>query len=754
MDQEGSAPAWEVRRGGSHLEREAALVEAMDHLAGLAGLADPARHDQARAALAAMGPERRPALREGISHPSWRVRSWSCRLLQEESLDGLTGARLVAAVRGDPHKSVRRQALRALVVEVCAPARPGPDGTGATSYDVVGLLLDRLRNDRSASVRRAAARGLELLTRCNATREPRVSRGLRRALGSEDDPAMCYRLGEALTAFNAGEDDDPYHSLRWAMGQRHAVLALRLVQGHMRRWESQGCFAEARHWLEQVLAHSDGAPPNLVAGTLHDAGYAALASGDVASAAAHLRASVAQWGLAGDHVARLRTKGLMRFVAGVGGDTGAIDDLEADLAEVRRLGDEAMRCDALVGYGQVRMFRGTPQLARAHLEEGLALARRVGLEAKLAGAQVTMGSLELAQGNHGAARAHLDEGVARSSDEGDTHTELIGRCWLAEIECRHGVLPRARRQLEPCIEEARTMGAPYPLALALLGLGRVEHGAGRFDDARDRFEAAASAASAAGLVHLVAEASIGCGEVAEAQGRHRDARRLFEQVRTQAIQAGDDLAVAHSSFLLGRLARARGHLGRADTLHHEALTRRQHCGDRAGMADTFEALASLALALALHNKAARLFGAAEAMRAAVGCVRPPHLRAAYDGDVAILRGKGDPTLVSAWAAGADLTLSQALWFVRRGRGRRDRPAKGWDALTPAERRVAYQVGAGLTNVEVAARLFIGAETVKSHVANVLAKLDAHSRAELRRSPDVQGSLEENPPTGGCSLPDS
>ena len=55
-------------------------------------------------------------------------------------------------------------------------------------------------------------------------------------------------------------------------------------------------------------------------------------------------------------------------------------------------------------------------------------------------------------------------------------------------------------------------------------------------------------------------------------------------------------------------------------------------------------------------------------------------------------------------------------------------------LTPAEQRVAELVGAGWTNIEVAAALFIGVRTVESHLGRIYRKLGLRSRTELARLP--------------------
>ena len=55
----------------------------------------------------------------------------------------------------------------------------------------------------------------------------------------------------------------------------------------------------------------------------------------------------------------------------------------------------------------------------------------------------------------------------------------------------------------------------------------------------------------------------------------------------------------------------------------------------------------------------------------------------------------------------------------------------WNALTLREQQVTALVCLGYTNRQIAARLNLSIETVKTHIRNVLLKFRIHSKTELR-----------------------
>ena len=84
-------------------------------------------------------------------------------------------------------------------------------------------------------------------------------------------------------------------------------------------------------------------------------------------------------------------------------------------------------------------------------------------------------------------------------------------------------------------------------------------------------------------------------------------------------------------------------------------------GHRPAVANQFESFAFIAVAQAQPERAARLLGAAEALREVVGTPMLEDERVEYDRQVAALRAALDPArLDEAWAAGNALDMDQAI----------------------------------------------------------------------------------------------
>ena len=146
----------------------------------------------------------------------------------------------------------------------------------------------------------------------------------------------------------------------------------------------------------------------------------------------------------------------------------------------------------------------------------------------------------------------------------------------------------------------------------------------------------------------------------------------------------------------------------------------------------------------VNQDAGRLLKAAERYRAA----RRPLLGAqALEAAAGTLVGRGDRApardafsravnLYASLGAARDVARLQARFRehgIRRGpRAKHRQDRHGWDSLTPTEITIAALVEQGLSNPQIADKLFLSRKTVATHVSHILGKLGVRSRIDVAR----------------------
>ena len=101
----------------------------------------------------------------------------------------------------------------------------------------------------------------------------------------------------------------------------------------------------------------------------------------------------------------------------------------------------------------------------------------------------------------------------------------------------------------------------------------------------------------------------------------------------------------------------------------------------------------------------------------------------------IRAGLGDAAFRLAFARGTDMPATEIHAFVT-GDGAGGQPGRLDDAeppirLTAREQEVADLIMAGLSNRQIAGKLYVSPRTAESHVQNILTKLGFTSRARSR-----------------------
>ncbi len=185
------------------------------------------------------------------------------------------------------------------------------------------------------------------------------------------------------------------------------------------------------------------------------------------------------------------------------------------------------------------------------------------------------------------------------------------------------------------------------------------------------------------------------GEFVEALlqlGRIDEAARLVADWEAAAARLGRDRVLAQAVRCRGLVAAARGDLATAHDLLVEAVDRHESVGDPFGRARSLLGLGAVRRRARQKRSARKSLEAALAGFEAIGAI--------------------------SWVAEVRVELA------RIGGRRR------MEGLSPSERSVAELVGAGRTNREIAAALFLRERTVASHLTHIYAKLGVRSRTEL------------------------
>lgn len=191
------------------------------------------------------------------------------------------------------------------------------------------------------------------------------------------------------------------------------------------------------------------------------------------------------------------------------------------------------------------------------------------------------------------------------------------------------------------------------------------------------------------------------------------------------------------------------HDGDIDAAHRaglDALAWNHEHGFRLLVVDSLELLAACSAADGDHRSVARLAGSAAGARAGLGyLLRYPVPGRELDAAVAATRAAiGDEAYEALALEGGRFDLDAAVEWASRARGERRVATVGWASLTPTEREVVASASDGLTNPQIAAKLLMSRDTVKTHLRHVYAKLGVANRTELATAALREGGLRHPP----------
>jgi DNA-binding CsgD family transcriptional regulator len=360
----------------------------------------------------------------------------------------------------------------------------------------------------------------------------------------------------------------------------------------------------------------------------------------------------------------------------------AVTEAEPALTDLRLL----LQVNKAVTLGDLDEYEGAFAAAR----EAQQVAERVGLMVRRAQAQSCLGQLLFHTGR-------WDDALAEVGVHQEVKDPAMACCdhGIAAVICLHrGEIAQARGHLAAAAPHAERIGNRVVGTLALARSEALEH-EGELTEALGVLTGFADHAEELDEVEDLLADGV---RLATTIGDTAVANNLAEQ----AAALVDDTEIPH------RQATAWHCRGLVD---HDA-SRLLRAADR-------------------YRDAGRPLSRAKALEAAAGA-----LVDTGDRDPARATFTRAVDLYTSLGATRDVNRLQARFRahgIRRApRVKHRRARRGWDSLTPAEAKIAALVAQGMTNPQIATRLFLSPRTVATHVSHILGKLDVRSRIDIAR----------------------
>jgi predicted ATPase/DNA-binding CsgD family transcriptional regulator len=299
----------------------------------------------------------------------------------------------------------------------------------------------------------------------------------------------------------------------------------------------------------------------------------------------------------------------------------------------------------------------------------------------------------------------------------------------------------ARSQLEESVALWRELGDKQGLAQALRFLSGSFESQGEYALARPLAEESVDLFRQGEDKFGLAITLSRLGITALAQGDHAAARAYLEEGVAISREIEDDWALALALRNLGIGAFRLGDYERSATWLRESLAVLRDTGNPLYM-QNLELLAAAVSMQGEHGRAAWLFGAAEALREKVGAFVLPLYRAEYDLGVATVRsGLDEATFSAMWLEGRTMTPEQAVEYALDPSPATLRlKEKDTANLSTREVEVLGLVAEGLTDSQVAERLYLSPRTVGQHLRSIYQKLGVPSRAAAVKAALERGQI--------------
>ena len=344
--------------------------------------------------------------------------------------------------------------------------------------------------------------------------------------------------------------------------------------------------------------------------------------------------------------------------------------------------------------------------ALAYAELAIKTAQDIDWRPGLAYAFQATAALLGAHGHYGCAQACVTRGITIATEIDHRQWQIAGRSALGALYVDILAAEAAKQILEPNFVEARSVGSRYWELMSVLGLAGV-HLLGR------DFDAAVALLDSANL-RPIAMASLSernCwmvyAEILLARDDTPDALTAIDELIATAPGVTEERQVPRLARIRGEVLTQLGRFGEAEIALLASKAGAMETSRRPFLWRALVALGHLYRKQRRYDEADAAFAEARAIIAELAeHVPDPNLRRAF------------------------LCKTATLMPAPRQATQRRAAKHAFGGLTTRERQVAVLVAEGLSNRDIADRLFVSERTAATHVGHILEKLQFSSRTQI------------------------
>jgi non-specific serine/threonine protein kinase len=292
---------------------------------------------------------------------------------------------------------------------------------------------------------------------------------------------------------------------------------------------------------------------------------------------------------------------------------------------------------------------------------------------------------------------------------------------------------------------AREVGDPRLIATMLRGAGVVYHTAGDLDGAKRMYDEALALLEKSGDRRLAIDIQNQIGIIANERGDFETGLTILNDCVAFSRGTGDRLELSRHLESLANSQLGLGDAEAAAASWAESLSIERDLNNPFGLVWALGGLALVAAARKDEGRALRLAAIVDRLSRESSFTTLPQRVSQLSQAVGRIGNKlGEQKARGIWAEGQAMSSVEALEYALGGSQLPVAASADSGPLSRREREVAAMVAAGMTNKEIAQKLFIAERTAEGHVERIRNKLGVRSRTEVATWAVAHGLVPRQP----------